>query len=58
MKLNQIADKGASLEICEEITKKVNGGKLGLLSRYKHFVNYYELLTIGEQHNGQTTKMD
>jgi putative chitinase len=47
VKLNQIADKGSSLEICEQVTKKVNGGKLGLLARYKHFVYYYELLKIG-----------
>lgn len=47
VKLNSIADKGATMEICEQVTKKVNGGKLGLLARYKMFVYYYELLNIG-----------
>lgn len=47
VKLNSIADKGATIEICEQVTKKVNGGKLGLLARYKMLVYYYELLNIG-----------
>lgn len=47
VKLNSTADKGATMEICEQVTKKVNGGKLGLLARYKMFVYYYELLNIG-----------
>lgn len=47
VKLNSIADKGATMEICEQVTKKVNGGKLGLLARYKMLVYYYELLNIG-----------
>ena len=47
VKLNQIADKGATMEICEQVTKSINGGKLGLLARYKMLVYYYELLNIG-----------
>ena len=47
VKLNSIADKGTTMEICEQVTKKVNGGKLGLLARYKMLVYYYELLNIG-----------
>lgn len=44
VKLNQIADKGDSFAICEQVTKKVNGGKLGLQERYKMLVYYMKLL--------------
>ena len=44
--LNSIADKGSAFEVCEKVTKKVNGGKIGLESRYKYFVYYYQLLDI------------
>lgn len=44
--LNVIADKGSTHEICKEVTKKVNGGKIGLESRYKLLVYYIQLLDI------------
>lgn len=44
-KLSEIADKGNSLEIVTQITKKVNGGTLGLDERYKLFNEYYLILT-------------
>jgi len=44
--LNSIADKGATFDVCEKVTKKVNGGKLGLQARYKMLVYYYQLLNI------------
>lgn len=56
--LNDIADKGSSYEICEEVTKKVNGGKNGLLNRWKHFVFYYKLFTLGDAGNGKKTEVD
>lgn len=46
-KLNDIADKGATLDVVTQVTLKVNGGKNGLLARNKLFVNYYKLLSIG-----------
>lgn len=42
--LNALADKGASDSVVTEITKKVNGGTLGLDERIKHFKMYYSLL--------------
>lgn len=44
--LNSIADKGATFDVCEKVTKKVNGGKLGLQARHKMLVYYYQLLNI------------
>lgn len=43
-KLNQYADKGSTMADVEKVTKIVNGGKNGLQSRRKLFVNYYQLL--------------
>lgn len=42
--LNNSADKGASDAVVTEITKKVNGGTIGLADRIKHFKEYYALL--------------
>lgn len=42
--LNTLADKGNSDAVVTEITKKVNGGTLGLDDRIKHFNMYYVLL--------------
>lgn len=43
-KLNQLADKGAVTEVVTMITKRVNGGTIGLADRQKHFNEYYSLL--------------
>jgi putative chitinase len=43
-KLNEIADGGATDEIVTKITKRVNGGTIGLPDRIKHFKEYYSLL--------------
>lgn len=42
--LNSLADKGSSDSVVTEITKKVNGGTLGLDERIKNFKKYYALL--------------
>ncbi len=42
--LNNSADKGASDGVVTEITRKVNGGTIGLADRIKHFKEYYRLL--------------
>ncbi|MFI3121340.1 MAG: glycoside hydrolase family 19 protein [Methylococcaceae bacterium] len=42
--LNALADKGSSDAVVTEITKKVNGGTIGLDDRIKHFKQYYALL--------------
>ncbi len=42
--LNNSADKGAHDAAVTEITKKVNGGTIGLADRIKHFKEYYALL--------------
>ena len=43
-KLNEIADKGATDAEVTAITKKVNGGSIGLADRIKHFKEFYELV--------------
>lgn len=43
--LNESADKGASETIVTEITKKVNGGTLGLNDRITQFNKFYALLS-------------
>jgi len=43
--LNSLADEGASDDAVTKITKKVNGGTLGLDDRISHFKKYYALLT-------------
>lgn len=42
--LNALADKGASELEVTAITKKVNGGTIGLMDRIKHFDEFYALL--------------
>jgi putative chitinase len=42
--LHKIADKGATDQVVTEVTKRVNGGTIGLPDRIKHFKEYYELL--------------
>lgn len=42
--LNTSADKGSTDAVVTEITKKVNGGTIGLADRIKHFKEYYKLL--------------
>lgn len=42
--LNLIADTGSSTEVVTKITKRVNGGTIGLADRIKHFKEYYHLL--------------
>jgi putative chitinase len=42
--LNTLADKGATDTDVTAITKKVNGGTIGLPDRIKHFKEFYELL--------------
>jgi len=43
-KLNEIADTGSSDEVVTKITKRVNGGTIGLADRIKHFKEYHTLL--------------
>ena len=42
--LNLIADTGSSSEVVTKITKRVNGGTIGLPDRIKHFKEYHALL--------------
>ena len=42
--LNTLADGGASDSVVTSITKRVNGGTIGLPDRIKHFKEYYHLL--------------
>ena len=39
-----ICDKGATTEVITVVTKRVNGGVIGLVDRIKHFNEYYALL--------------
>ena len=43
-KLNEIASKGADDAIVTAVTKRVNGGTIGLADRIKHFKEFYALL--------------
>ena len=43
-KLHTMADGGASDAVVTSITKRVNGGTIGLPDRIKHFKEYYQLL--------------
>jgi putative chitinase len=42
--LNKLADGGAGDAVVTSITKRVNGGTIGLADRIKHFKEYYHLL--------------
>lgn len=42
--LHKLADEGASDQVVTKITKRVNGGTIGLADRIKHFKEYYNLL--------------
>lgn len=42
--LNAIADQGATTEVVTKVTKRVNGGTIGLADRIKHFKEYHALL--------------
>lgn len=43
--LNTLADGGSSDSVVTSITKRVNGGTIGLADRIKHFKEYYHLLS-------------
>ena len=43
--LHKLADEGSSDAVVTKITKRVNGGTIGLPDRIKHFKEYYSLLT-------------
>lgn len=40
-----ICDRGASADVVTAVTKRVNGGTIGLADRQKHFNEYYKLLS-------------
>jgi putative chitinase len=42
--LHKMADEGATDTVVTKITKRVNGGTIGLADRIKHFKEYYNLL--------------
>ena len=42
--LHKIADEGATEAVVTKVTKRVNGGTIGLVDRLKHFNEYYNLL--------------
>jgi putative chitinase len=42
--INSISDKGADDATVTSVTKRVNGGTIGLPDRIKHFKEYYSLL--------------
>lgn len=44
-KLWSICDQGATPTVVTAVTKRVNGGTIGLQDRIKHFNEYYKLLT-------------
>ena len=43
-KINAIADGGATSEVVAKVTRKVNGGVIGLDDRIKHFYQFHNLL--------------
>jgi len=44
-KLWTICDRGHSEDVVTQVTKRVNGGTIGLADRIKHFKEYYALLS-------------
>jgi len=42
--LHKMADEGSTDAVVTKITRRVNGGTIGLADRIKHFKEYYELL--------------
>jgi len=42
--LHKIADEGATDAVVTKVTKRVNGGTIGLVDRIKHFKEYHTLL--------------
>jgi putative chitinase len=42
--LHKMADEGSTDQVVTKITKRVNGGTIGLPDRIKHFKEYYNLL--------------
>ena len=42
--LHKMADEGATDAVVTKITKRVNGGTIGLADRLKHFKEYHALL--------------
>lgn len=42
--LHKLADLGATDEVVTKVTKRVNGGTIGLADRIKHFKEYHALL--------------
>lgn len=44
-KLNEISDKGAEESVIKEVTKRVNGGYMGLSERIKYFNEIYSILS-------------
>jgi putative chitinase len=43
--LNKLSDGGSTETVVTSITKRVNGGTIGLADRIKHFKEYYHLLS-------------
>jgi putative chitinase len=43
--LHKLADQGATDAVVTQITRRVNGGTIGLADRIKHFKEYYHLLS-------------
>jgi putative chitinase len=43
--LNRLADGGATDAVVTSVTRRVNGGTIGLADRIKHFKEYYHLLS-------------
>lgn len=43
--LNKLADGGSTDQVVTSITKRVNGGTIGLADRIKHFKEYHHLLS-------------
>jgi putative chitinase len=42
--LHRMSDEGSTDAVVTKITKRVNGGTIGLADRIKHFKEYFNLL--------------